>query len=343
MRKQIALLTVLLTILALAVACSRGRSDSAIANDIKAKMFSDPQLKDSNLQIAVQNGEVTLSGQAASEAARYEAFKLASGTSGVKKVNDQTSIQAAQAAPPPAPAPAPEPAPRPRRRHVYHRAAAPPPPAPATVPAPAPAPVTQAATAVPAAPPKPKAQRIEIPAGTRIDIRMIDSVDSSVNHTGEIFHASLDSPIVVGNQVVIPRDADVYLRLVDARSAGHYSGQSELQLELVRLSYQGRSYPLVSSTYDMKGTSRGKRTAATIGGAAAIGAVIGAIAGGGKGAAIGAGTGAGAGTVYQGVTRGKQVKIPSETLINFTLEQPTEVNVILPKATNNGNNGDNGE
>jgi BON domain len=336
MRKRIALLTVLLAITALAVACSRGRSDSAIANDIKAKMFSDPQLKDSNLQVSVQNGEVTLSGQAGSEAARYEAYKLAGDTPGVKKVNDQMSIQAAQAAPPaPAPAPAAEPAPRPKRRHVTHREAAPAPPPPA----PAPAPVSQAASAAPAPPPPPKPQRIEIPAGTRIDIRMIDAVDSSVNHTGEIFHASLDSPIVVGNQVVIPRDADVYVRLVDARSAGHYSGQSELRLELVRLSYQGHSYPLVSSTYDLKGTSRGKRTAATIGGAAAIGAAIGAIAGGGKGAAIGAGTGAGAGTVYQGVTKGKQVKIPSETLLNFTLEQPTEVTLIPPKATNSDNNG----
>jgi BON domain len=337
MRKQIALLTVLLTILALAVACSRGRSDTAIANDIKAKMFSDPQLKDSNLQVAVQNGEVTLSGQAGSDAARYEAFKLATGTSGVKKVNDQMSVQAAEAPPPP-PAPAAEPAPKPKRRHVYHRAAAPPPPPPAPAPAPAPAPVTQAAQVAPAPPPKPKAQRIEIPAGTRIDIRMIDSIDSSVNHTGEIFHASLDSPIVVGNQVVIPRDADIYVRLVNARSAGHLSGQSELQIELVRLSYQGRSYPLVSSTYDLKGTSRGKRTAATIGGAAAIGAAIGAIAGGGKGAAIGAGTGAGAGTIYQGVTRGKQVKIPSETLITFTLEQASEVTVMPPRVTNSLSN-----
>jgi hypothetical protein len=334
MRKRIALITVLLAVTALAVACSRGPSDSAITNDIKAKMFSDPQLKDSNLQVAVQSGVVTLSGQATSDAARYEAFKVATETAGVKKVNDQMTVQTAQAAPAPAPAPAPEPAREPvRRRVVRHHevaAATPPPPPPATAPAPQPA-------AAPAPPPAPKPQRIQIPAGTPINVRMIDSIDSSVNHTGEIFHGSLDTAIVVGNQVVVPRDADVYVRLVDARSAGHYSGQSELRIELVRLSYQGKSYPLVSSTYDLKGTSRGKRTAATIGGAAAIGAAIGAIAGGGKGAAIGAGTGAGAGTIYQGVTRGKQIKIPSETLINFTLEQPVEVTYMPPGTGNNSN------
>jgi len=337
MRKRIALMIVLLAAVALAVGCSRARSDDAVATDIKAKMFSDAQLKDSNLQVAVKDSEVTLSGQASSDAARYEAFKLATDTPGVKKVNDQMSIQTAQAQPPatapavaPAPAAPPELPPASRHRVAHHRVAAPPPP-----PAEAPAPAPQAPVAAPAPPaPPPQPERIEVPAGTPINIRMIDAIDSSVNHTGETFHASLDSPIVVGDRVLIPRGADVYVRLVDARSAGHMTGQSELRIELERLSYQGHSYPMVSSTYDVKGTSRGKRTAATIGGAAAIGAAIGAIAGGGKGAAIGAGTGAGAGTVYQGVTRGKQVKIPSETLVNFTLEQPTEV-LYTPRRARN--------
>jgi outer membrane lipoprotein SlyB len=100
------------------------------------------------------------------------------------------------------------------------------------------------------------------------------------------------------------------------------TGKSELRLELVRLDFQGKSYPLVSSTYEQAGSSRGKRTAATVGGGAALGALIGAIAGGGKGAAIGAGVGGAGGAVYQGATKGQQVKIPSETKLDFRLEQP---------------------
>lgn len=157
---------------------------------------------------------------------------------------------------------------------------------------------------------------------------MIDGVDSAVNNAGEIFHASLDAPLVVDDQVVVPKGADVYVRLSNASSAGHMTGKSELHLELIKLEYQGRSYPLVSSTYSLAGSSRGKDTATKVGGGAALGAIIGALAGGGKGAAIGAGVGAGAGGVYQGATRGKQVKIPSETKIDFQLDQAATVTVM---------------
>jgi hypothetical protein len=170
-----------------------------------------------------------------------------------------------------------------------------------------------------------------VPSNTNLAIRMIDGVDSSVNQAGEIFHASLDAPIVVGDQVIVPRGADVYVRLANSSSAGRLTGKSELHMELIKLEYQGRSYPLVSSTYSLSGSSRGKNTAEKVGGGLALGAIIGALAGGGKGAAIGAGVGAGAGGVYQGATRGKHVKIPSETKLDFQLEQPVTV-TVMPRA-----------
>ena len=138
------------------------------------------------------------------------------------------------------------------------------------------------------------------------------------------------SAVTPDDQVVIPRGADVSVRLVQAASAGHVSGRSELRLELVKLDFQGKSYPLVSSPYDLAGSSRGKRTAATVGGGAVLGALIGAIAGGGKGAAIGAGVGAAGGGVYTGMTKGQQVKIPAETKLDFRLEQPVSV-TYMPK------------
>ena len=160
---------------------------------------------------------------------------------------------------------------------------------------------------------------------------MIDGVDSQVNRAGEIFHASLDAPLMVDDQVVVPRGADVYVRLSATSSAGHMTGKSELHMELLQLEFQGRSYPLVSSTYSAAGSSRGKNTAAKVGGGAAIGAIIGAIAGGGKGAAIGAGVGAGSGAVWNGVTKGQQIKIPAETMLEFQLEQPVTI-TVRPRA-----------
>ncbi|MGH9775878.1 MAG: BON domain-containing protein [Candidatus Acidiferrales bacterium] len=332
-------------------ACSFGRSDTAIATDIKAKMFSDPQLKDSGVQVAVSKGIVTLSGPVSSDAARLDAYKLAEGVSGVSKVNDLMTVQVAEANPQLAPVLAPVPRhvrepkpPRPSRhasRHALRQESR----APAPEPAPAPAqpavesaPAPAARPVAPATPQPPQPITVEVPAGSTVSIRMIDGVDSSLNHTGEVFRASLDAPLVVDDQVVVPKGADVFVRLAQASSAGHMSGRSELRLELVKLAYQGKSYPLVSSTSEVRGSSRGKNTAAKVGGGAVLGAIIGGIAGGGKGAAIGATVGGGGGAVYQGVTHGQQVRIASESKLDFQLEQPVSITYLPRKISAENSN-----
>lgn len=166
---------------------------------------------------------------------------------------------------------------------------------------------------------------VTIPAGQSLLVRMIDSVDSSKNHVGDIFHASLETDLTVNDTVVARRGTDVYGRLAEAKGAGHATGSSELQLELTRMVIDGRDYPVVSSEYTLKGKGRGADTAKKVGGGAAVGAIIGAIAGGGKGAAIGAGVGSAAGAGVQVMTRGQQVRIPSETLLEFRLQQPATV------------------
>jgi len=157
---------------------------------------------------------------------------------------------------------------------------------------------------------------------------MIDSVDSKVNTTGQVFKASLDAPIVVDDRVIVPKGADTYVKLVNASSAGKIKGRSELTLEIQSIVFQGRTYNVTTSDVKQSGASRGKRSAATIGGGAVLGALIGGLAGGGKGAAIGAGVGAGAGTGVQVFTKGQQIKIPSETRLDFTLEQPLDITYI---------------
>jgi hypothetical protein len=190
---------------------------------------------------------------------------------------------------------------------------------PAVAPAPAPAPSTASGTT-----------SLTIPVGTTLMVRMIDSVDSSVNKVGDTFNASLDSALVVGNTVVAPKGADVYGRLAEAKEAGRLSGQSELRLELTGIMINGQVVPIVTGAYGVTGSSRGKSTAQKAGIGAAVGGIIGAIAGGGKGAAIGAGVGAGAGTAAQVLTHGQQVRVPSETLLDFTIAQP--VSVTIPAA-----------
>lgn len=328
MRRAKPLLLVALAALVLGAACSRGSSDEAIANSVKARMFSEAQLKSANLDVTSKNGEVTLAGEVPSDAARYLAFKLAADTPGVRKVNDQMVVKVAEVAPPePEPAPAPSPAPAPVRKPVKQRAAAQKVELESPPPHPAPAPAPEA----PPKPVEPQPVTAEIPAGTTVAIRMIDGIDSEVNHSGEVFRASLDAPLMADGEIAVPAGVDVFVKLAHASSAGRMAGRSELRLELVRMMYQGKSYLLESSTYEQLGTSRGKRTAATVGGGAAIGAAIGAIAGGGKGAAIGAAIGAGSGAGVQAATKGKQIQIPSETRLDFRLEQAVTVTYFPEK------------
>ena len=166
---------------------------------------------------------------------------------------------------------------------------------------------------------------LTLPAGQTLLVRMIDGVDSSKNHVGDVFHASLETDLNVNGTLVARKGADVYGRLANAQEAGHISGSSELELELTRMIIDGKDYPLVSSDYVLKGKGRGGDTAKKVGGGAVAGAIIGAIAGGGKGAAIGAGVGSAAGAGVQVFTRGQQVKVPSETLLEFRLQQPATV------------------
>jgi hypothetical protein len=321
-----------LVALSFGVACSQTRSDDAITTDLKARMFSDPQLKSANLSVSTHNGVVTLSGEVPDDATRLAAYKLASEAPGVAKVDDQMAVTQAQAAPAPVVAPAPpKPARRAKPRAAAAMSASANPPASAPVPEAQPAPVSTPSPV--SAPTPPRARTVQVPAGTVVTVRMIDGVDSVTNNAGEIFHASLDAPIVVDNEVVVPTGADAYVKLVEAKSAGRMTGRSELSLELNRIEFQGKTYSVETAAYTQAGSSRGKRTAATVGGGAALGALIGAVAGGGKGAAIGAAVGAGAGTGVQAATKGQQIKIPSETRLDFRHEQSLDITYIPGKAS----------
>ena len=173
--------------------------------------------------------------------------------------------------------------------------------------------------------------RVTLPTGTRINIRMIDAVDSSRNHVGDRFSASLDQPLYVNDTLIVPRGANVYGRLEEAKESGQLSGRAQLRLSLTGIVINGQTYPITTGDYAVSSKSRSTGTATKVGGGAVVGALIGAAVGGGKGAAIGAGVGAGAGTAAQIATKGEQVHVPSETLLEFTTDQP----ITLPVSQNN--------
>ncbi len=343
-RKQLAVAILVVLGALLLGSCSVFKSapdDKAITSEIQAKLFADPVLKTRDIQVAADHGVVTLAGTVSTDLEKSAVERIASQTDGVKTVVDNLTVASAavpaeQPAMAEAPAPPASPAPRqaqtkPRRERAssqsqpaeaeqaaYNEVPAQPQPAPmAAAPAPEPA--------VPAKPAPPPIETVTIPTGTVVTVRMIDSIDSKRNTPGEEFAASVDQPVVVGNRVIIPKNSDARVRLIQAQNAGRLKGQSALQLELVELVIHGAPYNVASGAYEQHGASRGKRTAETVGGGALIGGLIGAIAGKGKGAAIGAAVGAGAGAGVQVLTHGEAVRIPSETKLDFTLKSAVPV------------------
>jgi BON domain-containing protein len=330
MKAKSSLLLVLLLALGMTMACNRAPNDAQIASQVQVKITADSNIQNKEIGVQSANGVVTLSGTVASEIERSAAANDAAQVSGVKTVvNDLQVSQAAMA--PPATAPMEQPAPA-ARTASRHRAPVP----RSTRDHGRPSDTTYAAPAgnmasTPAAP-----RVVTVPEGTGVSVRLVDPIDTERNKVGDTFRATVSQPVMIGDEVVIPSDADVEGQIVNAASAGHFTGQSALALTLTRLRMNGKTYTLRTNQYEKQGASRGKRTAATVGGGAALGAIIGGIAGGGKGAAIGAGVGAGAGTGVQAATKGQQIKLPSEAVLNFRLESALNV---TPAATSGRNAG----
>jgi hypothetical protein len=166
---------------------------------------------------------------------------------------------------------------------------------------------------------------VTIPAGTQISVRTIDTIDSTRSQVGDRFEASLAEPLTLEGNVVVAKDALVYGRLTESKESGTFTGRSQLRLELTGIVVNEKTVPVVTGEYEATGKSRGASTAKRTVGGGALGALIGAAAGGGKGAAIGAGIGAGAGAGSEIIIRGEQLKVPSETLLDFTLQQDVSI------------------
>jgi hypothetical protein len=326
----------LATVLALAVGCTKAPNDAQISSDIQTKINGDSGLQGRQLGVQSEKGIVTLSGAVDNDAQRDAAARYASSEAGVKQVVNNLTVASASAAAPvqdqPAPvqpsAPAPKPRPSKSHRDNYssHDDAMTPPDTTTTMNSAPPAPQPMANNAPPAAPaPPPPPQKVTIPTGTVLAVRLVDTINTEAAQPGQTFHATLDSPLSVDGEVAIPSGYDVEGHVVDVKTAGKFQGKSELKLQLDRISVGPRYYAISTDQYFREGSSRGKNTAEKVGAGAGIGAIIGAIAGGGKGAAIGAAAGGGLGGGVQAAGKGQQIKLPSETVLNFTLQAPVSV------------------
>ncbi len=182
---------------------------------------------------------------------------------------------------------------------------------------------TQGAQAPAPAPAQPTT--VEIPAGTRVRVRLDQDLGSKISQPGETFGATVADDVVVNGQVAIPRGSHAMGTVIDAKPLGHFKGGALLELRLERVKVNGGSYAVATSTMERVEKGKGTRTAKFAGGGGAFGALIGGLAGGGKGALVGALAGAGAGTAGSAMTGNREIFLPAETLITFRLEHGVQV------------------
>jgi len=344
--------------LSVTLGCAKKLDDAKMSSNIQTRFSQDSGLASKQLMVQANNGVVTLSGAVDNEAQREAAGKQAALEPGVKTVINNLQVgDASYASNAPSQKPTPEVANVPenppaqvektraeKKSHKSHahadsaastadqnsgqqQMAANNPPAANTVQVPppqgnmasVPAPAADAAPA-----PKPP-KRLIIDQGTQLTIRLIDGIDSEKNQVGDTFHATLNAALSSDGEEAVPAGVEVVGHVVDVKSASKFAGKSLVVLQLDSLSSGGKTYSLQTDQYRKEGSSRGKNTAEKVGGGALVGTLIGALAGGGKGAAIGAAAGAGVGGGAQAATKAQQIKLPSETVLNFTLQSPITV------------------
>jgi hypothetical protein len=189
----------------------------------------------------------------------------------------------------------------------------------ATTPAPAPAPAPKEE------PRKPRIETVTIPQGTSLTVRLGQAVGSKISQPGQTFTASLANAVEVDGKTVIPAGAAATGTVVDAKPLGRFKGGASLQVTLNSITINGTQEQIQTSAVSQSEKGKGTRTAVLAGGGAGLGALVGALAGGGKGAAIGAAGGAGLGGAGAAFTGNKEIVMPAESAVTFTLSQSIEV------------------
>jgi hypothetical protein len=358
----------LFCLLLLGTGCSRRPGNAQVTSDVQNRIRTDGRMQLARVQVIATNGVVTLSGYVTSSGQRAATVQDAAQIQGVRLVIDNLRIidpnppsptiamqkPSASVARLPRPARVPitfeadtaqptRPPPAPDRTPVGQTTGVSAPPA---VPGPGDAhaiaaktsgssdsllpvsapPVPSPAAALPPVAPLP----VTVPYGTELVVRLTESLSSDVNEKGDTFLASLSSPIMIGDRVVIPAEAGLEGKVVEVQSAGRFSGRPRVAVEITRLTYNGKTYKLRSGQYSKQGASRDSRSLAAIGGGAGVGAIIGAILGGGRGAAIGSVIGAGAGTGVQAASKAAPVQLPAESVLSFRLQAPL---TVIPSST----------
>jgi len=184
------------------------------------------------------------------------------------------------------------------------------------------------------------------PVGTALDASLTSPIDSALAKPGDLFNAKLNAPLYLGQDLVLPAGTSLEGQVVSADKAGLAGSNGKMGLRLIgAVTPDGIRYPLSavvttanqdkSIHEDAQGNLQGRTTSSTVksgivrtglwtAGGTLLGICFAPIVGGavGAGAIVGVATGGAVGLGSNLWRKGKDVKIPSGTRIQFALDQP---------------------
>jgi hypothetical protein len=344
------------------------RADGQIEMDVVHALDASAALKNDLITAATIQGEVTLSGTVSTEASKQLAESIASHVDGVTKVNNNLKVgNPAADAQNSQPAPDAQEMPDPDQSQARQQMAGLPPPGPAPgqgasptpnesqAPSQAPYPQQQQGAYPPPPPQRPQYQNpqysqyppqypqapryapatgpVTLPAGTMLQLRTSEPVDSKRAKDGEPVQFMVIQDVTAGGVLAIPRGAVVHGVIAEHKNVGSGSlgGSSSLALTLTSLDLGGRNYPLQSDQFKVKAPNKAGQTVGSALTGGVIGTIIGCAVGRGAGCAIGAGAGVAGGTALGAAEPGYRAWIPAEALVTFHLAAPITVAPVGPQ------------
>ena len=182
-------------------------------------------------------------------------------------------------------------------------------------------------------------EELTVPAGTKIPLALINSLNTKLSAEGDRVYLQTSFPIVIGGHIIIPKGSYVAGTVTEVKRPGRVKGKGEIYLRFDSLTlpngvtrdFRARLGNSDTGDFDREeGKIRGegdkggdaRRTAETTAAGAGVGSVAGAAAGHpGLGAGVGAAAGAAAGLASVLVSRGPDLILPKGTAFEMVLDR----------------------
>jgi hypothetical protein len=166
------------------------------------------------------------------------------------------------------------------------------------------------------------ASTIEIPAGTEIDLRLGNPLNSGTAQVEDRFEATTLVDLNLEGRTVIPAGSVMRGVVTAVEPATRTNRTAKMTVSFDQLTINGRSYPVRATVVQALQGEGIKGEAGRIGAGAGVGAIIGGILGGFKGALAGILIGGG-GTIA--ATEGKEIELPQGTVLRVRFDSPANL------------------